>query len=106
VAKYLFHGSYSTEGVRGLLKDGGSKRRAVVQKTIEGAGGKLEALYWAFGKSDVIALIDAPDNVTVAALSLAIAATGAFGGKTTVLLTAEEIDAAAKKVVKYTPPGA
>lgn len=106
MAKYLFHGSYSTEGVKGLLKDGGTKRRAVVQKTIEGAGGKLEALYWAFGKSDIIALVDAPDNVTIAALSLAIAASGAFAGKTTVLLTAEEIDAATKKVIKYTPPGA
>ncbi len=103
--KYLFHGSYSTEGLKGLLKDGGTKRRAAAQRAIESAGGKLEAFYWAFGKNDVIALVDAPDNVSVAAVSLAIASTGAFAGRTTVLLTAEEIDAATKKAVKYTPPG-
>ena len=106
MAKYLFHGSYSTEGMRGLLKDGGTKRRAAAQKAIESAGGKIEAFYWAFGKNDVITIVDAPDNVSVAAVSLAIAASGAFSGKVTVLLTAEEIDAATKKAVKYTPPGA
>lgn len=105
MAKYLFQGSYTVEGIKGLLKDGGSKRRAAAQQAIESVGGKLEAFYFSFGKNDVVALVDAPDNASVAAISLAISASGAFGGSTTVLLTPEEIDQAAKKAVRYRPPG-
>ncbi|MGQ0550928.1 MAG: GYD domain-containing protein [Armatimonadota bacterium] len=104
--KYLFQGSYTLEGVRGLVKDGGSKRRAVAQQAIQSLGGKLEAFYFAFGKDDVVGIADVPDNVTLAALSLTLASSGAFTARTTVLLTPEEIDQAAKKTVKYTPPGA
>ncbi len=103
--KYLFHGSYSVEGLKGLLRDGGSKRRTVAQQAIEGMGGKLEAFYFAFGKHDVVGIADMPDNVSIAAVSLAIGATGAAGLKTTVLLTPEEIDRAVKKTVTYSPPG-
>jgi uncharacterized protein with GYD domain len=103
--KYLFQGSYSVDGVKGLLKDGGSKRRAVAQQALEGLGGKLDAFYFAFGDNDVVGIADLPDNVSVAAASLAISASGAFGFKTTVLLTPEEIDRAVKKTVKYRPPG-
>jgi uncharacterized protein with GYD domain len=103
--KYLVQGSYSLEGVRGLLKDGGSKRRAAAQQALQSVGGKVEALYFAFGKDDVFAIVDVPDNVSVAAASMAIAASGALKLRTTVLLTPEEIDAATKKTVAYTPPG-
>lgn len=104
--KYLFQGSYTLEGVRGLVKDGGSKRRAVAQQAIQGLGGKLEAFYFALGKDDIVGIADVPDNVSIAALSLTLASSGAFNARTTVLLTPEEIDQAAKKTVKYTPPGA
>jgi uncharacterized protein with GYD domain len=104
--KYLFQGSYTLEGVRGLVKDGGSKRRAVAQQAIQGLGGKLEAFYFALGKDDIVGIADVPDNVSIAALSLTLASSGAFNARTTVLLTPEEIDQAAKKTVKYTPQGA
>ena len=104
--KYLFQGSYTLEGVRGLVKDGGTKRRAAAQQAIQSVGGKLEAFYFAFGKDDVVGIADLPDNVSIAAASLVISASGAFNIKTTVLLTPEEIDQAAKKTVKYSPPGA
>jgi len=104
--KYLFQGSYSLEGVKGLLKDGGSKRRAVAQQAMQSVGGKLEAFYFAFGKHDVVGIADVPDNASIAAASLTIAASGAFRIRTTVLLTPEEVDEAAKKTIKYTPPGA
>jgi uncharacterized protein with GYD domain len=104
--KYLFQGSYTLEGVRGLVKDGGSKRRAVAQQAIQGLGGKLEAFYFALGKDDIVGIADVPDNVSIAALSLTLASSGAFNARTTVLLTPEDIDQAAKKTVKYTPPGA
>ena len=104
--KYLVQGSYTSEGAKGLLKDGGSKRRAAVEEMAKSFGGKVEAFYYAFGDSDVFVIIDGPDNVTAAAASLAVNAVGAVRLKTTPLLTAEELDQAAKKGVNYRPPGA
>ena len=103
--KYLFHGSYTTEGLKGLLKDGGSKRREVVEQLTKGMGGTLEAFYYAFGDDDIYVIVDLPDNVTTTAVSLAVNAAGAFRGKTTILMTPEDVDEAAKKTVDYRPPG-
>jgi len=103
---YLWHASYTADGTKGLLKDGGSKRRATVQQMIQNAGGKLHAFYYAFGEADVYGIAEFPDQATAAAVSLAVNATGAVGLRTTVLITPEEMDAAAKKSVSYRPPGA
>jgi len=105
MAKYLYQASYTTEGAKGLLKDGGTSRRKAVKKMVEGLGGKIEAFYYAFGKDDVCVIVDVPDHVAAAAASLVIGASGAVSIKTTVLLTPEEIDKAAKKTVAYRPPG-
>jgi uncharacterized protein with GYD domain len=106
MAKYLIKGSYSPEGTKGLLKEGGSKRGTVIQKVIDGLGGKLEAFYFTFGESDVVLIADLPDATSAAAFSLAVAATGAAHATTTPLLTPKEIDQACKKSVKYSAPGA
>ncbi len=103
--KYLFTGSYSTEGLKGLISDGGTKRRDVAKKAVESVGGRLEAFYFAFGDTDIAGIADVPDNVSAAAISLAISATGAFSFKTTVLLTPEEMDEATRKEITYRPPG-
>lgn len=105
--KYLFHGSYTLEGLRGLIKEGGSSRKAHFEKNISNLGGKVESLYYAFGGKDVYAFVDLPDNISSVAVSLAINAGGGFKVSTIVLLTAEEIDKAAKKApsVSYQPPG-
>ena len=103
--KYLVQASYSAEGTKGLLKDGGTKRRGVVEQMITSLGGRLEAFYYAFGEADVYVIVDAPDNASVAALSMAVNASGAVSLKTTPLLTAEDIDQAAKKTVSYRAPG-
>ena len=105
MAKYLFEVSYPPEGVKGILKEGGSKRRHVVEEAIKANGGKLEAFYFAFGKYDAYLIIDVPDNVSVAATTMVVNASGGASVRTTVLLTPEEIDQAAKKTVNYTPPG-
>ena len=65
-------------------------------------GGTLEAFYFAFGESDVFVIIDLPDNVSSAAVSLA---GGAVRASTTVLITPEEMDQAVQKRVNYNPPG-
>jgi len=105
MAKYLLEVSYTLEGAKGVLKDGGSKRRKAAQALIESVGGKMEAFYFAFGDNDVVVIADLPDNVSAAALSMTLAASGAVAGKSTVLLTPEEIDQATKKSISYTPPG-
>ena len=87
------------------MKDGGTKRVTAARTLVESLGGKLESLYFAFGDTDVVAIVDLPDNATAAAASLTIAGSGALTGKMTVLLTPEDIDQAAKKSGTYTPPG-
>jgi uncharacterized protein with GYD domain len=104
--KYLTVASYTAEGAKGLLKEGGTARRAVVETMMKGLGGKLETFYYAFGENDVYVITEGPDNVSAAAMSLAICASGAVRTKTIVLLTPEEIDQASKKTVKFRPPGA
>jgi len=105
VPKYLIKASYTAEGAKGLLKDGGSKRRDAAAQALKSAGGKLEAFYFAFGDTDAFVIVDAPDHASVSAASLAINASGAVRTKTVVLLTPEELDQAAKKSVKYRAPG-
>ena len=103
--KYLLEVSYTAEGAKGLQKDGGSKRRQAAEGLIKSLGGTLESFYFAFGKSDAFVVVDMPDSATVAAASIALAASGAASGRTVVLITPEEMDQAAKKTVNYTPPG-
>jgi len=105
MGKYLLEASYTTEGVQGLLKDGGTKRREAVQAALKKAGGKLEAFYFGFGGSDAYALIDGIDDTTAAAIALTVAASGAVHTKTTVLLTPEQVDKACKTSIKYRAPG-
>ena len=105
MAKYLITASYTAEGAKGVLKEGGTKRRQAAEQAIKSAGGKLEGFYFAFGDSDAFVIIDAPDHASVAATSLAINASGAVRTKTTVLLTPEEIDQATKKGTTYRAPG-
>ena len=102
---YLVTASYTAEGARVLLKDGGTKRLQVVRELLKGAGATLDAGYFALGEQDVILIVDAPDNASVTAIALATNASGAVRVKTTVLLTPQEVDAATSKPVKYTPPG-
>jgi uncharacterized protein with GYD domain len=105
MAKYLILASYTAEGAKGVLKDGGTKRRQAAEAAIKSAGGKLEGFYFAFGESDAIVIVDAPDHATIASASLAINASGAVHTKTVVLLTPEEIDQASKKSTTYKAPG-
>jgi uncharacterized protein with GYD domain len=103
--KYLFQANYVGEGVKGLLKEGGSSRRAAVEKAAQSMGGKLEAFYYAFGDVDAYVIVDFPDNASAAAMALTVSASGAAVTKTTVLMTPEEVDGAVKKTPSYRPPG-
>jgi uncharacterized protein with GYD domain len=103
---FMIKASYTTEGTRGLLKEGGTARRAAIQKLVEGIGGKVEAFYFAFGEDDAYVITDVPDVASGLAVSLAVNASGAVRLSTIPLITPEEIDAASKKSVPYRAPGA
>ncbi len=103
--KFLIEASYSPEGVAGIKSKGGSSRRDAVAEMVEGLGGKLESFYFGFGDADAYVTTEMPDNESAAAVALAVNASGAVACKTTVLLTPEEIDAAAKQSVGYRAPG-
>jgi uncharacterized protein with GYD domain len=106
MAKFLIKASYTQDGIRGLMKEGGTGRRAAIQKLVEGVGGRMEAFYFAYGDADVYAICDLPDAATGVAFSLAVNASGAVRLSTTPLITAEEMDAASKRSVPYRAPGA
>jgi uncharacterized protein with GYD domain len=103
--KYLFRSSYTPEGARGLLKEGGTSRRAATDRAVASVGGTVEAFYYAFGGTDVFIVADLPDHASAASLSLSVAATGTISGETVVLLTPEELDDAARRQPDYRAPG-
>src|SRR4030095_10405105 len=106
MAKFLVIASYTAEGIKGIISKGGSARRDAVESMAKGLGGKVEAFYFGFGEGDAYVIVDLPDNVSAAAVGLAVSATGLASTKTIVLLTPEEIDKAAKTSVGYKPPRA
>ena len=103
--KYLIQGSYSAEGLKGVLEEGGCSRRAAVGQLIQSLGGTMEAFYYTFGDDDTLVIADLPDNVTATAISIAANTSGAVKVKIVVLLTPEEIDAATQKTAYYRAPG-
>ncbi|WP_089400076.1 GYD domain-containing protein [Noviherbaspirillum humi] len=103
--KYLIEANYLSEGINGLLKEGGTQRRAAVDALFKSMGGTVEAFYFAFGNEDVFIIGDLPDNTIAAALAIRVNASGVTSCKTTVLLTPQEIDEAVKRTGTYRPPG-
>jgi uncharacterized protein with GYD domain len=105
MAKYLVQARYTVDGVKGLLADGGTARRAATEKAIASVGGKMEAFYFALGDVDAYVIADLPDEVSLVALELVVNATGRVTSTTVKLVTPEDVDAATKKAVAYRPPG-
>ena len=106
MAKYLFKASYTAEGIRGVMKEGGSSRVNSVEKAVAGLGGTLESFYFAFGATDVFLIVDLPDYASAVAFAAAVGSTGSLSTtETVVLLTPGDVDAAAQKSVEYRAPG-
>jgi uncharacterized protein with GYD domain len=108
MAKFLVQFNYTAAGMKGVMQEGGSARRAAVEKAVQSLGGKLEAYYFAFGEADGFSLLDMPDNCSMAAANMAVALGGGATTKTTVLLTPEEVDEAVKQASQnksYRAPG-
>ena len=105
MAKYLYIGSYTADGAKGALKDGGSARREAARHTVESVGGRLESYYFAFGTDDFLVTFEAPSAAAAAALALTVGGSGAVSGRTIPLIMPEELDAASKIAADYSPPG-
>ncbi len=102
---YLLQATYTAEGLKGLMKDKASGRQKAVTDAVASVGGTVESFYCSFGKYDVVVVLKVPDNVSAAALALAVGASGLVQTRTTPLLSIEEADAALTKAVKYRGPG-
>ena len=105
MGKYMFQARYTTEGAKGVLAGGGTARRSAVEKALASVGGKLESFYFAFGGVDAFVIADLPDDVSAAAMSMTVSASGTSGATTVKLLTPEDMDKATKVSVAYRPPG-
>jgi uncharacterized protein with GYD domain len=103
--KYLFQTTYTADGIKGLEKDKAAGRAAAVRSTVEALGGKVEALYMAFGEHDWVLLADLPDNVSAAAFTLTVSKSGHLRTTTTPLLSVEEADRALEKKISFRAPG-
>jgi len=103
--KYLVAASYTADGIAGLVKEGGTGRRAKVTEAIERLGGSVETFYFALGETDAYLILDLPDHESATAISLAVNGSGAVRVSTTLLLTPEQMDEATRKSVDYLPPG-
>ena len=103
--KFLIEASYTLEGVQGLRSAGGSSRRDAVAHALESAGGSLEHFYFAFGDTDAFVIVDLPDAEAAAAVALTVNSAGGATTKTVLLMTPEEVDAAAQRSIDYRPPG-
>ena len=103
---YLIQVAYTPEAWATLVKKP-QNRIDAVRPVVEQAGGKIEAAYLAFGKYDVVVMVDMPDNVSAAAFAIDVSAGGAVKAiRTTPLMTWEEGIAAMKKAgqISYKPP--
>jgi len=103
--KYLYQASYTTEGIKGVMKDSPSRRLKAAEALTQSLGGKLECFYFCFGADDVITIVDLPDNAAAAALAATVGATGLVHGRVTPLLTMEEADKALAAKTTYRAPG-
>lgn len=103
---YMVRAKLTGDGLKGLLKEGGTARREVVERMVRNLGGQLESMYWAFGEEDIYLTVDLPDNTTAAAVGLVTSAAGGVRTSTVVLLSPEEIDEAVRQKVEYRAPGA
>ena len=105
MAKYLITASYTAEGMKGVISKGGTARRDAVAKMVADLGGSVESFHFAFGDEDAYVIVDLHENVSAAAVGMAVGASGMASTKTVVLLTPAEIDRAAQNQAKYPAPG-
>src|ERR1700687_5052812 len=95
---YMYHAAYTAESLAAQLKKPENRVEAVGRAACEAVGGKLVGGWYSFGEYDLVIIADVPNNESMSAIALAIAAGGALkAGKTTVLMSGVEAVGALKK---------
>lgn len=106
MAKFLLKVRYTGEGLEGVMRDGGSARRAAADALAKEIGGAVESFHFAFGDDDAFVICDLPDNKAAARLAMTVSASGRVAITTVPLITVDEVDEiAAQRRLAYTPPG-
>ncbi len=103
---YLVRASYTQQGIQGVIKEGAARRVTAVEEMVASVGGRVDSAYWAFGDDDFLAIAELPDNAAAMAIAATVGASGSVSVKTTVLLTAAEVDEALARRTAYRAPGA
>ena len=109
MAKYVMFFSYTSETWARLINHP-EDRVAMARHAVESVGGALESIYWMLGDRDGLAIVDAPDSVSAAAVSLTVTSSGAFKhNETRELLTQDQLTGALTRARELTmafrPPG-
>jgi uncharacterized protein with GYD domain len=107
---YLTVFTYSKDSWRRMV-EAPEDRAAASRALVEAAGGSMVGFYWMLGEHDGLAIYEAPDAETAAAVNAAVAASGrVIGHRTTQLLTSDEarraLETAKVLTQAYRPPGA
>lgn len=103
---YLVQASYTSQSTAAMIKTP-QDRATAVRPVIERMGGKLHGIWFSFGEYDAVVIAEMPDNVSAAAVSMAVGSSGGISAyRTTPLLTTAEAMEAMKKAggVGYQPP--
>ena len=103
--KYQITGTYTAEGMKGVLKDGGSGRKAAVERVVASVGGTLESFYYGAGSGDFFIVANLPDAAAATSIAVTVVASGSVSFHSTQLITVEEMDAAVKLTPSYRRPG-
>ncbi len=103
---YLVRASYTQQGIQGVMKEGAASRVTAVSELVASVGGRVDSAYWAFGDDDFLAIAELPDNAAALAIAATVGASGSVSVKTTVLMTAAEVDEALARRTAYRAPGA
>ena len=106
--KYLALFSYSDQAMAAMIENP-AEREPAVRSVLESVGARLEALYWMFGTHDGIAIVDAPDSLTMAGISAAVSSTGTIRSETHELFSTSDIrhilETARRAREHFTTPG-
>jgi uncharacterized protein with GYD domain len=107
--KYLALFSYSEESMAAMIENPAPEREPAIRAVLESVGARLETFYWMFGEHDGIAVVEAPDSVTMAGVSAAISSTGTVHSETHELFSSADIrrilETAQRARANFTEPG-
>lgn len=103
--KFLWQVTYTSEGARGVLGEGGTARRDAIVSMVESVGGSVESVHFALGGHDLYVIGEVPDDIAAATLELRTIGSGAARSKPILLLTPEQIDEAVHRDTSYRAPG-